>query len=131
MQIGENKTVLLADDDIDYLNQMKLQLETIGFNVVTAESQKEAEEKLTQIKPDLVISDLMMERFDDGFGLSKSVKQKFPGTPVIMVTSVTSALGLKFNTMNEDEKSWIKADVLLNKPIRFEQLVKEINKLLK
>lgn len=131
MEIGKNKLVLLADDDIDYLNQMKLQLETVGFNVVTAESQKEAEDKLKDITPDLVVSDLMMERYDGGFGLAKTVKQRNPNTPVILVTSVTSALGLKFNTSNEDEKSWIKADVLLNKPIRFEQLLKEINKLMK
>ncbi len=73
----------------------------------------------------------MMENFDGGFWLSETVKKKNPNTPVIIVTSVTHELGLKFDTTTEDERSWIKADKLLNKPIRFEQLYKEIQKLLK
>ena len=37
------RTVLIADDDEDYLFQMKTYIESFGFNVITADNQKEAE----------------------------------------------------------------------------------------
>ncbi len=130
-QNKSKKLILIVDDDVDFLSQNKMLLSNEGFEVITAEGQTEAEKALQEITPDLVISDLMMENFDGGFWLSETVKKKNPNTPVIIVTSVTHELGLKFDTTTEDERSWIKADKLLNKPIRFEQLYKEIQKLLK
>jgi DNA-binding response OmpR family regulator len=130
-QNKSKKLILIVDDDVDFLSQNKTLLSNEGFEVITAEGQTEAEKALQEITPDLVISDLMMENFDGGFWLSETVKKKNPNTPVIIVTSVTHELGLKFDTTTEDERSWIKADKLLNKPIRFEQLYKEIQKLLK
>lgn len=132
MSIEEKKkTILLVDDDVDFQEQIKIQLNTAGYEVITAEGQKEAEQKLETFRPDLVISDLMMENYDGGFGLSEHVKKMDPTIPVILVTSVTNELGFKFTTNTEDERSWIKADAILNKPIRFEQLMKEMGKLLK
>jgi CheY-like chemotaxis protein len=128
MEKVEKKTILFVDDDIDFLIQMKPQLENKGFNVITAESQGEAEEILNEKMPDIVISDLMMENFDGGFGLAYKVKKKDPNIPVIIVTNVANDLGLKFRTVSDDEKEWIKADVLLSKPVRCEQLINEINK---
>lgn len=123
-----NKLALIVDDDIDFLNLLELQLKQAGFKVVAFESQDDAEQFLSNQKPDLVITDLMMENFDAGFALSYHVKKKYPDVPVILVTGVTHELGLKFNNDSAEEKSWIKADAVLNKPIRFEQLVKEIIK---
>ena len=37
------KTVLIVDDDMDYLFQMKIKLEQFGFETITADGQKEAE----------------------------------------------------------------------------------------
>lgn len=126
----QKKLILIVDDDIDFLSQNKTLLNKEGYDVVTAEGQAEAEQILQNTNPDLVVSDLMMENFDGGFWLSEIVKKKNPNTPVIIVTSVTRELGFKFDTTTEDERSWIKADKLLNKPIRFEQLLKEVQKLI-
>lgn len=124
------KTVLVVDDDLDYLTQMQMQLEADDFNVITAESQAEAEELLQDLRPDLAIVDLMMENMDGGFVLCYRIKKKDPSIPVIMVTAVSSETGLEFSNVSEDEKSWLKADALLTKPIRYEQLKREIENLL-
>ena len=73
--MDEKKTVLLVDDDVDYLFQMKLQFETAGYTVVTAESSKWAEKELEQFKPDIAIIDLMMEDTDSGFTLAHKIKK--------------------------------------------------------
>lgn len=125
------KTILIVDDDIDYLFQLKSVIQGFGFDVVTATGQKEAEEILENLQPDLAILDLMMENDDSGFILSYKMKRKFPDVPVIIATAVSAETGISFGVSTEADKNWIKADLYLEKGIRKDQLHKEINKLLK
>jgi CheY-like chemotaxis protein len=124
------RTVLLVDDDGDFLFQQKAQLEAAGFHVLTAAGQRQAEEILAQHRPDLAVVDLMMDNPDTGFTLCYRIRKKDPSIPVIMVTSVNSETGLEFDMGSDSERSWIRADALLSKPIRFEQLKGEIDRLL-
>ena len=116
------KTVLLVDNDLNVLSQCKTQLEQAGYAVKTAESRREAEEKLAAGKPDLVITELMLEHADAGFTLCHHVKQLDATLPVIVVTAVAAKTGLEFDAATAEERSWIKADAMLAKPVRFEQL---------
>ena len=125
------KTILIADDDPDYLFQMKLYVESFGFNVITADNQKEAEELILNEIFDLAIFDLMMENDDSGFILCYKLKRKKPEVPIILATAVSSETGINFGIDSESDKQWIKADLYLEKGIRKDQLHKEINKLLK
>jgi two-component system response regulator VicR len=127
----EGKLILIVDDDYDYLYQLKFQLERWGCKVVTAESQREAEELLQNVKPDLAILDLMMENEDSGFVLSYKMKRKYPDVPVIITTAVSAETGMSFGVYSEEDKNWIKADVYLEKGLRPEQLKKEMEILLK
>lgn len=127
----KKKTILLVDDDADYLFQLQHNIKKFGFNVVTAESQKAAEEMLEDFRPDLAIYDLMMENDDSGFILSYKTRQKYPGVPIIIATAVASETGISFDLQSESERKWIKADLYLEKGIRSDQLHREINKLLK
>ena len=127
---NKQKKILVVDDDMDYLFQIKLQLQNMGYEVITAESQKEGEQVIKSTKPDLAIYDLMMESEDSGFILSYKTKQMYPEVPIIIATAVASETGMSFGLNTEEEKKWIKADLYLEKGIRAEQLKKEIDKLL-
>jgi DNA-binding response OmpR family regulator len=130
MNSNLKKTVLLVDDDVDFLEQHRLFLESENFEVITAQSRSDAEELLKTMSPNLAILDLMMDETDDGFVLAYHIKKKDASIPVILVTAVTSETGLEFDTVG-NEGSWIKADAILPKPIRFEQLKREIHRLCK
>ena len=125
------KKILVVDDDQDFRFQMKLQLEAAGYSVITAESRTEAEKILVDTKPDIALIDLMMENMDDGFTLAYHIKKKDSTIPVILATAVTRETGLEFDAATDEERMWVKADVVLTKPIRFEQLHREIKRLLK
>lgn len=125
------KIVLLVDDDTDYLFQTGLVLEGFGLEVIKAEGRKEAEEILASTKPDLCIFDLMMETQDSGFILAYKTKRLYPDVPIIIATAVTTETGLVFKVETNEDKSWIKADLMLEKGIRPDQLQREINKLLR
>lgn len=125
------KTILIVDDDVDVLFQLRLKIENFGFEVISAESQREGEKIIETLKPDLAIFDLMMENEDSGFILSYKIKKKYPDVPVILATGVTAETGMMFDLSQDSNKSWIKADLILDKGIRADQLEMEIKKLLK
>jgi CheY-like chemotaxis protein len=125
------KKILIVDDDLDYLFQTRLNVESFGFDVVTAENEQEAEEIIGKMKPDLAILDLMMEKEDSGFILCYKMKKIYPDMPIIVATAVAFETGISFNLNSEADRKWIKADQYLEKGIRADQLHKEINKLLK
>jgi CheY-like chemotaxis protein len=125
-----NKTILIVDDDMDYLYQTKMKLEQMGFNTITADSQREAELILEKTRPDLAILDLMMENEDSGFILSYKIKKKYPDVPIIISTGVAAETGITFDIQDENNRKWIKADLFLDKGIRSDILNNEINRLL-
>lgn len=127
----EKKKILLVDDDPDYLYQMNIALQDMGFEVALAATQKEAEDIIDKLRPDLAILDLMMENQDTGFILCHIIKNKYPDIPIIIASAVTAETGLLFDVESEENRQWIKADMFLDKGIRMDQLHKEINKLLK
>jgi DNA-binding response OmpR family regulator len=127
----EKKKILVVDDDPDYLFQLRIALQDMGFEVTSSTTQKEAEDIIEKFKPDLAILDLMMENQDTGFILCHIIKNKYPDVPIIIASAVTAETGLLFDVDSEENKQWIKAEMFLDKGIRMDQLHKEINKLLK
>jgi CheY-like chemotaxis protein len=125
------KKILVIDDDIDLLLQVKIHLESTGYTVVTAENETDGYDMLTAERPDLVVTDLMMSSMDGGFKLSHRIKKFDESIPIIIVTGVSGETGIDFDITSKEDRMWIKADTILTKPIRFEQLMREIDRLLK
>ncbi len=125
------RRVFVVDDDPDFRLQQRLQLESAGYDVVEASSLKEARKLLPSTDFDVALVDLMMEDTDAGFALCRDIKAKGESIPVILVTAVAAETGLDFSVTSRDERAWVRADVLLDKPVRFEQLLREMNRLLK
>lgn len=130
MQVAAGKAVLVVDDDPDFLFQHEMLLKQSGFDVVTADNCDAAEAVLENRQPDLAIVDVMMETADAGFTLCYRMKKRYPDMPVIMVTSVNSETGFDFDNVTQQQRSWIKADAFLAKPIRYEQLNQQVERLL-
>ncbi|MGL6197223.1 MAG: response regulator [Thermoguttaceae bacterium] len=122
--------ILFVEDDANFRVPYAQQLRDNGFEVVEAEGETPAAELLKKETFDLAVVDLVMEQADGGFTLSYHIKKDFPNMPVILITGINSEMGLSFSTESASERSWIKADAFLNKPLRFEQLLYEIQRLL-
>ena len=125
------KTILIVDDDSDYLYQLSFYLQKNGYTVISANNEKEAMRIIEEVMPDLAILDLMMENEDSGFKLSYRLKKKYPSVPIIISTAVSSETGINFGFHSEEDRQWIKADVYLEKGIRHEQMLAEVKKILK
>ncbi len=126
----QKKTILLVDDDPDFLEMHKVVLINHGYEVTTAASAQEGLEKVRTEMPDLIVLDLMMEKYDAGFSFSKQIKNDplFKKIPILMVTAVADATGYKFSL--EKDGYWMKTDEFLEKPIEPSVLISKIEKLL-
>jgi CheY-like chemotaxis protein len=122
------KRVLIVDDDPDFLEMHSTVLKNRGYEITTARSAKECLEKLDAERPDLVVLDVMMEKFDAGFGAAKKIKKISPGLPVILLTSIGAQTGLEFSS-NADVLEVTGADLLLDKPVSPDDFVAAIERL--
>ncbi len=80
--------VLIADDDINFLNLMGQFLREEKIPYTLARDGEEAINKMLERKPDILILDIMMPK-KDGFSVLEEVRkaEKIKDTPVIVVTS--------------------------------------------
>jgi len=124
--------ILLVDDDYDFLEIHRIHLERAGYRVVTAADPERALQRMAEEKPDLIITDLMMTTLDSGFSLARAIKEdaRYADIPVIIATSVSSALGLDFRPRSADEQAKMHADAYFDKPLDLPKLLETVAQLL-
>jgi two-component system, chemotaxis family, response regulator PixH len=117
-------TVLLVEDTLSEMELMKTYLMEGGYNVITAENGKEGLRKTIALKPNLIITDLVMPDMS-GLELCRSLK-KNPNTKELPIIACTSK--------NQDiDKMWgMKQgiNVYITKPYSKEQILDAIKSLL-
>lgn len=126
--MSNKKKILLVDDDLDLLEQNKILIESKGYEVITANSSKEGWEVFKITKPDACVIDLIMEEYDSGFVLCHRIKKDEHGKdiPVFILTSATYDTGFKFGASTSEEREWINADELINKPVVIDEFVQKL-----
>ncbi|MEW6093547.1 MAG: response regulator transcription factor [Chloroflexota bacterium] len=82
---GQHSRILVIDDDPDFITMTKIILCQAGFDVAGALGCNAALEKCPEVKPDVVLLDLMMPDVD-GFETYERLK-KVTNAPVIVVTA--------------------------------------------
>lgn len=78
--------ILVVDDEKNILKLYQAELEDEGYEVVTANSGREALEVFDRENPDLVTLDILMPDMD-GIQVLRYLKEKKPAVPVIMLTA--------------------------------------------
>ena len=132
-----NEKILVVDDDANICELLRLYLTKEGYQVTTAGDGEEGLEKFNQIKPDMVLLDVMMPRMD-GLEVCRRIR-KAGNTPVMMLTAkgetFDKVLGLELGaddyvTMPFDTKevvARIKAVLRRTAPASDTSDVKEVN----
>ena len=123
--------ILIADDDPDIRESLQAILETQQYTVVTAVDKADGMEKIRAEKPDLSILDVMMSTWEDGFEMSRELKNdpQFKDMPIIMLTGIKKETGIDFKATAGDP-TWCPVDAYLEKPIEPEKLLTEVANLL-
>ncbi|HEU4354161.1 MAG TPA: response regulator [Actinomycetota bacterium] len=93
------ETILVVDDDPDIARFVEVNLRSAGYDVSVASDGEQALERAGQLRPDLVLLDVMMPRID-GFEVAQRLRRnpQTANTSIIMLTakalSTDKVLGL-------------------------------------
>lgn len=118
------KRILVVDDNNLTLKIISFILEKNNFEIIIAKDGNEAIKQFDEVKPDLVITDIMLP-FRSGLEVSQYIKNASPEIPVVVLT----ALGEEESTV---EKAFeINVDDFLGKPFSPNELLLRVKRLLK
>ena len=127
----DKQTILVVDDDEDIRLAVQTLLESRNYSVETAGTKEEGLQKLTSLKPDLAILDVMMVSWQDGFEMARELKKDpdLKNIPILMLTGVENKTGFEFKSAAGDEE-WLPVEGFLDKPVGPNVLLAEVEKLL-
>lgn len=120
--MADNKTILLVDDDKDFIDIYTVILEKEGYTIKSALSGSEGLAIAKNEKPDLIILDIMMEDADSGFEFAQDLKDDGIEIPIILSSSIANASSALFNTSELNVRS------IVQKPIDREYLISLVKK---
>jgi CheY-like chemotaxis protein len=118
-------SILVVDDDPNSLDIVRTYLESRGYTVATAMDGKEALSRLEEIRPAVVLLDVMMPGMD-GWEVARVIKNHpdFAKVRVVMLTA-------RSDFADKHEGLRAGADDYLVKPIRLEDLGQRVERNLK
>jgi len=122
--------ILMVDDDVEYSALISGVLRKRGFEVVTASNADQAQQHVESEKPQLIILDVMMEHFDSGFALSKSIRAQHGRIPTILLSAIGRETGIDFEPRSAEQLERMHADCFLDKGVTADELVLKIRELL-
>lgn len=119
------KKILVIDDDIDLLELLKFQFESVGFHIEVANNGLDGIKIAKKFIPDIVLLDLVMDKID-GIEVCERMKSidKLVNIPIAILSGRTESY-------NEISSFVAGADTYITKPIKFKVLLARINSLLK
>jgi len=127
----EKRKILIVDDDVDLSGSLKVVFEHAGYTALTAASRSEGMQKIRTEQPDLIILDVMMETWQDGFEMSRDLKgdPQLKDTPILMLTSIEELTGVEVKSSAGDPV-WLPVDAFLDKPVLPDALLATVRNLL-
>ena len=118
-----NQNRFVAEDD-DLVRELLVHILTDGgYEVSAACNGLEALSIIAEKTPDLVLSDLGMPELD-GWGLAEAMKRDHPTVPLGFITGWGA-------TLDPEEVQQAGASLVLAKPFRYEEVLKQVAKVLR
>jgi CheY-like chemotaxis protein len=121
-------TILIADDDPDFVQIIRTILTAEGYAVLKAKDGDEALRIIRESSVDLILLDVMMASVLDGLSLAHEMQadQALRDTPVIMISSIISSPHASMFPTDE----YVPIDAWMTKPVQPEALLEKIAGLL-
>lgn len=122
--MANRKRILIADDDPDLLDLLKMDLSYQGYEILTAANGKDALQAATTQQPDLVLLDVMMP-YIDGYHVASEVSNKL-GMRAPKILIMTSR-----DTVREKGIALLSGAIqMIQKPFTMQQLHLTISQIL-
>ena len=118
------KKILLVDDEIDFVEVLRVRLEDNNYEVLVAYDGEEGLERAERDGPDLIILDIMLPKIS-GFDvcLKLKINKNFKNIPIIMLSAKFQPNDIKFGVA-------MGADAYITKPFEPQVLIDKVHELL-
>ncbi len=115
MSTGVGATILLVDDDPDFVDMHRAVLAERGYRVVAAYSGTQCLSLAAAENPDLIILDMIMEGRNAGMEVARALRRSSATRriPLVMVSSVNETVPSHI----EPDPVSLPVDVFLEKPV--------------
>ena len=119
------KTILMVEDRPEIRKLVTMALRTLPYDVIEADSGEAGLKKVIELRPDLVLLDVMMPGHLSGLSVCRVIKgnPEFSVIPVVMVSALAQASDLELAREAG-------ADDYLTKPFSLLELMATINRLI-
>jgi CheY-like chemotaxis protein len=126
--MGDMKTVLIIDDDRDYVSAITALLESAGYRAISASNGRDGVQEAKVHEPDVILLDVMMTERTEGFFTLQEIRRipELSETPVMVISSIYTDQPI-FRV--SPEAGWLPADVFLPKPVEPGRLLEEVRRL--
>ena len=122
---NDNEVILVVDDEVALQDLVKVQLEAVGYKVLTASTGIEALEILARENTvHLIMTDVVMPGMS-GFELAEQATEKYPELIVLLVSGYTGKTVLA----NDSQKRFV--EHMLSKPYKLVELTQKIRQIFK
>ncbi len=127
--MNEPKTILIIDDDSDFVSAVQALLESAGYEVRSASNGREGMHLARNIQPNLILLDIMMTERTEGIFLLQEIRRipELKNLPVIVISSIYADQPV-FRV--SPEAGWLPADLFLPKPVDPARLLEEAGRLI-
>jgi CheY-like chemotaxis protein len=124
------RSILMIDDDRDFVLSTKTFLEGRGYLVDTAHNGTEGWEKIQKGNPDLIVLDIMMDTDTEGFNLAYKMKdmETTRRIPIVIVSGFPQYLNEKLEKFEFILGREWPAVAQMEKPIKLKELAKIIDR---
>jgi len=126
-----NPSILIVDDDPDFVAIAEAILETKQYKVISAYDSEEGYAKLEEEMPDALILDVMMGKGAEGFIFARKMRKdsRFDKIPILMLTSMREQTGFDFPGERIHSK-FLPVDDYIEKGVEPHVLLEKVEQLL-
>ncbi len=127
------KRILAIDDDPDIHEYLAAVLGQAGYACFHANTMRQGIKMVSEVRPDLIILDVMMEDISAGFRFAKEVRSAEAGgtakpVPILMVSGVEQVTDLTFH--DRVGTGTMPVDGFLEKPVEPDVLLKKVSEMI-
>ena len=120
---GERKRILVVDDNAANVSMLSALLTPLGFDVTTADNGVDAVQRAEDVRPHIVLLDMVMPRMD-GLGVALALKEHRELGRTIKIVGVSATV-----TGSERKRAFMAAcDDFLTKPVEVERLLSKLER---
>lgn len=134
--MARTPTILIIDDDPDFIESLRMVLETCPIRVLSAGSSEEGMCGVERERPDLILLDIMMPEGTEGlhfvWKLRRHHREALRRIPVVIITSIHHTIDLRLYPDQRDtsygDGEFLPVQGFLDKPIKPGELLNLVNR---